>query len=307
MPMAVQVAATGRIAHVGPTLAKVLPTNGGAGAGFFDVFSFVRPKNIHDMSALRGVYGTTIKLRRCEDPATSFRGIAVGMPCGGALINLSFGLGAVGAAGDSSLSAADFAPTDLTVELLYAVEANRAVHAELRSYNLRLHGEKSQAEAQAFTDTLTGLGNRRALDAALTALAESDRDFALLQIDLDFFKAINDTFGHAAGDAVLRHVAGALTRLRKDGDVAVRQGGDEFMLLLRDRCDSADVMRFADRLLACIAEPIEFEGDRCKVEASIGIALSTRYADRDTTQMLRDADAALYQAKDAGRGRAVFW
>ena len=162
--------------------------------------------------------------------APGFRGLAVPLDGGGVLINLSFGMTVVEAVRDHRLTDADFAPTDLAMELLYLVEAKTAVMQELRDMNRRLEGAKTAAEEQALTDTLTGLRNRRAMDMALSRLMLRGTPFGLMHLDLDFFKAVNDTLGHAAGDHVLRQVARVLRVQMRGGDTVARMGGDEFVV-----------------------------------------------------------------------------
>ena len=134
----------------------------------------------------------------------TFRGLAVPTGDGGMLLNLSFGIRLIDAVRQHALTDADFAATDMAVEMLYLVEVKQAVMTELRRLNLRLQGAKATAEEQALTDTLTGLRNRRALDVSLPALIGQGVAFGLMHIDLDYFKQVNDTLGHAAGDQVLR-------------------------------------------------------------------------------------------------------
>lgn len=144
---------------------------------------------------------------------------------GGAFLNLSFGIGVAEAVRRHALTVEDFAATDLTVEMLYLVEAKTAVMDELRNLNRRLQGAKVAAEEQALTDQLTGLRNRRALDLQMKALIRLGASFGLMHIDLDFFKQVNDTLGHAAGDHVLREVARVLTQETRATDMAARVGG----------------------------------------------------------------------------------
>lgn len=123
------------------------------------------------------------------------------------------------------LTGSDFAPTDLAVEMLYLVEAQSAAFRESRGLNDRLHGQKIAAEEQAYTDTLTGLKNRRAMDLSLAKCLSSGARFALLNLDLDYFKNVNDTLGHAAGDHVLQVVAKILLEeTRQNDSIAVWAG-----------------------------------------------------------------------------------
>lgn len=168
---------------------------------------------------------------------------------------------------------------------------------------------ESQLARQALLDPLTGLPNRRSLsnrlDAALDPGAGSS-DVALLFIDLDNFKDVNDQLGHDAGDDVLVEVAERLRRCIRERDLAVRLGGDEFVVLLDRTCDFESAVQVADRLLAAISEPISTarSGVSCSLTASIGIVLSDD-ATRDSEDLLHASDAAMYAAKSQGKARWI--
>ena len=160
----------------------------------------------------------------------------------------------------------------------------------------------------ALHDPLTGLANRTQLEAKLEeALArhrQGQAHAAVLFIDLDRFKPINDQLGHDVGDALLRELAQRLQALVRQGDVAARVGGDEFVLLL----DGVETMRSADqvaeRALACLTEPVLIGPHTLTVGASIGIAGGPD-APADAATLLKHADTAMYRAKAEGRGRCV--
>ena len=200
------------------------------------------------------------------------------------------------------LTASDFAQTDLAIELLYLVEAKSAVLEETKQLNQRLQGAKVAAEEQAFTDTLTGLGNRRAMDQVLARMLRSGAPFALMHLDLDYFKSVNDTLGHAAGDEVLRRVGEILTDETRGHDIAARAGGDEFVVVLEGESDPKVLKILSDRIIARLEEPIPFDGTLCKISGSIGATTSRSYRYPAIDQLLHDADVALYAAKDAGKG-----
>lgn len=170
---------------------------------------------------------------------------------------------------------------------------------------------RKRAEEQllhdALHDGLTGLANRTLfLDRLKQAVADLQRDtgagFALLFLDLDRFKTVNDSLGHSVGDALLVAIASRLETLMRPTDTVARLGGDEFALLARDCQASADAAHIAERLQARLAEPFLLEGHEVFVSASIGIALpGDRGASADS--LLRDADLAMYRAKASGRGR----
>jgi diguanylate cyclase (GGDEF)-like protein/PAS domain S-box-containing protein len=160
---------------------------------------------------------------------------------------------------------------------------------------------------EAEHDVMTGLLNRASFServAALLAAGESSgRNAAVLFIDLDRFKLINDSLGHAAGDDLLVTVAQRLRATLRPGDLLARFGGDEFVLLCTDVAGNQAVSAIAQRLIGAIAEPIMIGDDEVFVTASVGIAVA-REGDTPAT-LLRHADAAMYQAKHDGRARAV--
>ncbi|RGP37063.1 GGDEF domain-containing protein [Pseudotabrizicola alkalilacus] len=310
MPMHLHLSACGRITALGPTLAKIAAQAkigaGGAltGQDFFQLFDVRRPAGVTAMADLSARQGERLHLGlRGGDVA--FRGLAMADVSGGIVLNLSFGIGVAEAVRAHALTNADFAATDLTVELLYLAEVKRTVLGELQRLNQRLQGAKIQAEEQALTDTLTGLRNRRALDLRLAQAVAGAAPFALLRLDLDRFKAVNDTLGHAAGDHILRMVAQILLAETRSGDLVARVGGDEFVILLPDLIRMPRLIAVANRIVAAIARPVEFEGHICQIGASVGLTVSTLYAPLTGDAMLQDADTALYAAKRDGRGRVM--
>ncbi|MGL4322363.1 MAG: diguanylate cyclase domain-containing protein [Paracoccaceae bacterium] len=305
MPMYLAVAADGTIIGAGVTLAKLFPDQALAGQLLFDVFALRRMRPITSMDDLRSRMAQPLSLIR-RDGGGSLRGLAVPIAQGeNLLMNLSFGIGVLDAVQLHGLTDADFAPTDLAIELLYVMEAKAAVMGELARLNMGLRGAKSAAEERARTDTLTGLGNRRALDQAFKRILGMGRPFALLHLDLDYFKSVNDTHGHAAGDHVLSVAANVLRSAVRDGDVVTRVGGDEFVLVLPNPPDDSALLRIAGRIIAGLQVPIPFEGVECRISGSIGIAKSTGSQRVDLAMLQSHADAALYASKRAGRGRAT--
>ena len=309
MPMYLVISPAGIITGVGPTMAKLSPDQPLVGRAVDAMFELRRPNGPASFAALTARAGLRLHLALRIGDGAVLRGIAVPLAGEGQgiLINLSFGIGVVKALGQHGLTHADFAPTDLTVELLYLVEAQSAIMAESRSLNLRLQGAKSTAEEQALTDTLTGLRNRRALDLTLGALTRHGSDFGLMHIDLDFFKQVNDTLGHAAGDHVLRQVARVLLGETRNADTVARVGGDEFVIIMPGLFDSVQLGQIARRIIDQLTIPTEFEGQMCRISASIGLTVSTFYDHPDADRMLSDADDALYASKRAGRGQAQFF
>lgn len=303
MPMHLAVDPSGRIVTAGRTLRKVIAPDHVIGADLFDLFEVRRPGGIDTMAALILQAGARLFLVRSAAPESSLRGVAVQMDDGGVLLNLSFGISLADAVGRHHLTDADFAPTDLAVEMLYLLEAKNAVMDELQSLNTRLDEARMRAEAQALTDTLTGLGNRRAMDDRIMHHLAAGDGFGVMHVDLDLFKQVNDTHGHAAGDHVLAHVARLLRTNCRKSDLVARIGGDEFVLVFGGLTDPDRLGTIATRIIDQLSQPIEWRGRACQVSASIGINISTRYATPTAERILRDADHALYAAKNAGRGR----
>lgn len=174
-----------------------------------------------------------------------------------------------------------------------------AEHASLALTDAKTVGD---AIHQAFHDSLTGLPNRLLLmdrlDHALARASRTDGAVAVLFVDLDTFKNVNDSLGHAAGDLVLGEAAKRLLSCVRSADTAARFGGDEFVVLLED-VDEHRVARVANRILEAMNEPFEIQGREAFIGASIGIAVGSREAD----DLLRNADLALYRAKAKGKGQ----
>ena len=164
-------------------------------------------------------------------------------------------------------------------------------------------------EHQALHDGLTDLPNRTLLfDRLRQAILVSKREhhpLALLIMDLDRFKEINDTFGHHGGDEVLRQVAGRLKGQLRESDTVARLGGDEFAIILPGIVDEAAAGLTASRILQALQEPLMIEGEPLEIRASIGIVLFPRHAE-DADTLLRRGDAAMYEAKRAGTGTAFY-
>lgn len=311
MPMYLWLAPGGTIRALGPTLAKLFDRPV-AGDDFLAHFAVEKPSAINDMAGMRALWGQKLFLSLRGRDHLVLRGLALPVADGqGTFLNLSFGIAVAEAVRDHRLSNADFAPTDLTVELLYLTEVKAAVMGELGALNARLQAARAASEAQALSDALTGLANRRALDGDLEKTchlaARGEGAFALLHLDLDFFKAVNDTFGHAAGDAVLVEVARILRQETRKSDTVARVGGDEFVLILRGDLDAPTIIKMARRLISQLEVPIPFEGKLCKISGSIGVTLSGYYAAPEPDQMQSDADEATYASKHAGRGRCTLF
>jgi diguanylate cyclase (GGDEF)-like protein len=180
----------------------------------------------------------------------------------------------------------------------------------IRDISARVRAEQAIRE-MAFLDPLTGLSNRRLFEDRLEqAIAKSRRygiQFGLLTLDLDNFKGINDTFGHEAGDQVLREAAERIRGCcKRDLDTISRQGGDEFCVIITDCGGKETLSAIADQLLASFTRPFLVAGSLVEVTASIGVCI---FPD-DGTEMKEleiASDRAMYAAKKAGRNTCRFW
>jgi diguanylate cyclase (GGDEF)-like protein len=191
----------------------------------------------------------------------------------------------------------------------FAMAAALAIeHSTLRS---RAEASERMSQELATHDPLTGLGNRskmiQRLEHAARARADQRKLLALVFIDLDGFKAINDAHTHAAGDRVLQEVARRIQSIVRPHDTVVRWGGDEFLVLLEQLDDEAIGRQVAERITAVVADPVPFSGQELRVTASVGLAFAAAGQKLDPDALVRCADTAMYQVKNAGRnGCAVY-
>jgi diguanylate cyclase (GGDEF)-like protein len=169
---------------------------------------------------------------------------------------------------------------------------------------IALHAELQEATNAAIHDEMTGLANRdfrRAMAAAVPGVRTAVNQCAVLYIDLDGFKGVNDRWGHATGDAILREAAGRLAASVRSTDFVGRLGGDEFAILMRGVSEASEIESVAGRVIQRLAVPYCRDGLVCSLSASIGIARSPEDA-TTVARLLECADIALYAAKRAGRG-----
>jgi len=173
--------------------------------------------------------------------------------------------------------------------------------------NRELEIARSLMEHHSLHDSLTGLPNRRYLDQALLDENAPHKPAALLHIDLDRFKHINDTLGHAAGDAMLTHAAAVLKENADECDFVARIGGDEFVIAVTRPTDEKQLAALAGRIIEKMRRPVPFENHQCRIGVSIGIATADTNLPDYGRHMLVDADIALYRAKSNGRNRFEFF
>jgi diguanylate cyclase (GGDEF)-like protein len=306
MPMHLWAGPTGHILRAGPTLQKLRPQDRIRGQRLTEFLEFRRPRGVQVLADLKQHEGCAVQVLFRAPPRLSLKGLVIGLPRDqGILLNLSLGISVAELVRGYGLSSKDFAASDTTVEMLYLIEAQSAVLKESKRLNSRLQGARIAAEEQAFTDTLTGLKNRRALDHVLGRLTggADNRPFGLMHVDLDFFKSVNDSHGHAAGDHVLQEAARIFVDETRADDIVARSGGDEFVLILMDCDDVERLNRVALRIIRRLERPILFEGAVCRISASIGITVSSYYPTLSPDRLCGDADLALYQSKRQGRAQ----
>ena len=169
--------------------------------------------------------------------------------------------------------------------------------------------QRQMLEALALQDPLTGLANRRLLlDRLSVALAQARRSkgrMAVMYLDLDGFKAINDTLGHGAGDSLLKAVSERMTRNVREEDTVARLGGDEFVMTLQHIHSSDDAAAMAVKVIDAVSQPYEIEGRMVRVTTSAGIAIYPSDGE-DAQALMKSADTALYEAKRAGKNTYRF-
>ncbi|MBI1964716.1 MAG: EAL domain-containing protein [Betaproteobacteria bacterium] len=180
----------------------------------------------------------------------------------------------------------------------------RAMH-----YSIERKRYQEQLEHQANYDALTGLPNRNLLLDRLKQAVFAQRQvrsIALVFIDLDHFKFINDSLGHNAGDKLLQHMAERLSSVVREGDTVSRLGGDEFILILNDQHNEDVIFRAMQRIINKLSEPVSIDGHELYVTCSAGISLHPQDGP-DIETLLKNADAAMYRAKERGRNNFQFY
>jgi len=301
-PMHLTVDDAGCITHIGPTLARVCDGHWTEGASFDDVFTISSrhgESTVSDLSRA-ACSRVRIRLRHGEAPPMRAQVLPLG-PAGGFLINLSFGIHVKQAVQAFGLKSEDFSTVDTTFEMLFLIEANAVAMQAWTRIGERLQAARVTAEVEARTDALTGLGNRRAMAAAEESLGNNG-PVAVLLLDMDGFKQVNDMHGHAAGDQLLKDTAEILKDVMRAEDHLIRSGGDEFLAILPGIVDASVLDKIAGRILKKMAEGRK---DQDFLSASIGVAVRNVGETEDLATLIARADSALYASKSQGPGRAT--
>ena len=211
--------------------------------------------------------------------------------------------------GESGITARDGAVHDMWLVVSTLRDAaDRVTHHCRVFHNIEpLKAQLRSMAEQARHDSLTHLPNRRAFSEFLfQAMARTRREpktLAIMSVDLDGFKAVNDTHGHHVGDLLLQHVARRLSACVRTTDIVCRMGGDEFVMILEGAGMPHEVERIGQRILTCLSEAYTLEGHHIKATPSIGVVI--HQVNESETSLLQRADAAMYSAKRAGKCRMV--
>ncbi|MDQ2839564.1 MAG: GGDEF domain-containing protein [Acidobacteriota bacterium] len=194
-----------------------------------------------------------------------------------------------------------------TVEAMLTMFAFAHCHAVQEKYDIVVEQIRAQRKLRLLSerDPLTGLVNRRGFEAALEVLCNEGLKFAVLFIDLDGFKVVNDRYGHAVGDEVLRLVGERLVSIVRAKDIVARLGGDEFAILQLPITERRNAETVAERVTYVLGRPFDACQERVTIGASVGISIPLP-GQTDSALLLKRADDALYQAKQTGRGRFVY-
>jgi diguanylate cyclase (GGDEF)-like protein len=294
--MHLQMDAFGVVVHVVPTLAKLHSDSRLNCRPFLTVFDLLGAAADMSVEQLFAGAGAKLRLRFREGSGLTLKGVLV-PTASGAFLNLSFGISILAAVREFGLTSTDFTATDLAMEILYLIEAKTIAMEASRKLNARMQ-QATLAAQEASTDALTSLKNRRAMDQIIAGFLSSGQAFALMQLDL--FKSVNDTFGHAAGDHVLQQAAQIMLAHTRAHDAVLRIGGDDFILIFSDVIDMATLDMMTVRLIRELEKPIISGGHSCQILGSVGITLASDYTAPAARKLLADADAALYAAKRAG-------
>ncbi len=198
----------------------------------------------------------------------------------------------------------DIAVTSEVLLVLFAFGHCRAVQDK---YDIAIEQIRNQRELRRLSelDPLTGLVNRRGFELALGDLCREGSTFTLLAIDLDRFKPVNDLHGHATGDELLRQVSRRLVSVVRSHDIVARLGGDEFAVLQLPVSELSNAQDLAERVISVLSRPFDVGEILISIGASVGIAMP-KHGEVDPAPILKRADDALYEAKQAGRGRLIY-
>jgi len=315
LPFGGVVHASGRVLHLSRSLSKVLNLSQDE-VDFFELFQVQTPRRLRKTTQIADLIDQRVTLtadiREDEKPLVLRAHLSAWDSEGQVFVlNTSFGINLTEAVDQYQLTDQDFSHADSSIDMLYVLKTQAALLSDSHAMAERLKQARDAAEELALSDALTGLPNRRALTQFLDSWIEETRTeqkLAILHVDLDRFKHINDTLGHAAGDQVLMRVSEVLKAQVGTGEMSARIGGDEFVLVLKaDERTKAQIEHIAREATKTLSKPFKVGRHNAQIGASIGITMAQAGHDRTVDDYLLEADLALYEVKGNGRGCVHFY
>ena len=310
LPFHVLLDTKGVIQSAGLPLTKLLGAKTLIGRHVDSVLKVVKPRNIDLSGGARDGFGKrlTVAFSALGERADARAfGMTIAVTVVGephVLLALTPGVNARNFIENHGLKISDLGPSDGSADILPLLAMQEEMLEDSKRKSASLAAARDVAERLANHDALTGLPNRRALMRELKRAMDKGT-VNVLHMDLDRFKEINDTFGHAAGDAALKHAAACLREVMGDDVLTARLGGDEFIAALEGTRPDAELRALARRLVATMTETFEFGGEALAVGASVGIATKTQDDVLSAEALLHHADLALYKAKRLGNHEPV--
>ena len=308
LPLYLQVDGNGDIVGAGRTLKKLLGNGDVIGQPFKDHLRLIKPRHLTGFQQVSDLAGQRLVFETAAAGSAVLQAMVVKLDAPATwLFNFSLGSNLSDVVETFNLRSKDFSPVDSTIDLMQVAAMQADLLSTSRDLTTRLEVSRQDAERRALTDELTGLPNRRALRQHLTTLCDTEGStlvsLNVLHVDLDNFKNINDRYGHAVGDQVLIKAAEVIKATLRPEDFVARTGGDEFVVALCDEMNIEDVRMIARRIVARLSEPFDVKGNICHIGASVGLSTCSDPDRDDIEQIIIDADRALYEAKNAGRGQ----